>query len=318
MTTILTTSNAYKAARKVLGDYRKAFDSVEDAVKALKNIYATESFPDSFPILAAGVGLIDISGEDTIPPLTEWPAEFSAPGIQIAVSFLGVRGQKGDDDKKTNGARAFVLYPLHSVDAIQADDSGDSWLLKIIEKEMSHVAFRDLRNVAPALGNDGLEAAAKAMPLSVSDYVESSTREGLDTEAFDALWKQFRKMLAEQPSTAPIAAELPTKPEVVKAIRSKAFAVENYEKLESHGVFVFIADTIAKLIDRMRAAAIESGEDFDLDSSEIVSWLKGRDTKVFAAPRKVEADLSNVDLAAFAASLQLTPNGSATAGGQTE
>lgn len=304
---ILSKSAEYAAARKVLGDHRKVFESVTDAIAALRSIFATAGFPAAFPVVGARIGAIDISGDDTIPPLESWPEEYRTDGIKVAVTFIGVRGLKDAAGKDANGARGFALYPLHPLDAIQNDEAGISWLWKVTEKESSHVALRGLRNVNPALGNDALAQAAMEMPISVSDYVEESTRESMDTSTFDTMWKRFRKMLSESPATAALVLRLPQKADVLKAIRSKAFAVENYPELESMGTFAWMASTMADIVDVMRASAIEAGEDFDMDSEEIRGWLAGRDTKVFAAPKKIEADLSSVNFGAFMAGLGAVP-----------
>lgn len=302
MANITSNSAVYKAAREKLGDHRKDFDSLTDALATLRAIYAIDGFPQEFPTVAARLGLVDVSGEDTIPPVSEWPVEFSAPGVSVVVTFIGVRGIKvssDPNDKPVNGARGFAIFPLHPVEAITADDSGNDWLKKVITKESAHVALRGLRNVNPALGTDALVAAAQSMPLSVSDYVEESTSEGLDTAAFDKLWKQFRKLLSEDPATAALAVELPNKAEVIKAIRSAAFAREEYGNIESMGGFKWIGETMAATVDGMKAAASQEGEDFDFDSAEIRGWLAGRDSKVFTTPKRAAADLNTVDFAAF-------------------
>lgn len=308
MTTLISKSPAYIAARNKLGDHRKVFDSVGEAFTALKSIYALEGFPQEFPVVAARIGLVEVTGDDTIPPLTDeaWTA-YHGEGVKVCVTFIGVRGIKDEAGKDQNGARGFAVYPLHPIDAIQADDSGVEWLLKIVEKEASHVALRGLRNVNPSLGTDALAQAAMDMPLTVSDYVEETTRESLDTSAFDKLWKQFRTMLANNTATAALATRLPQKGDVIKAIRSKAYAEEQHSQLESMGAFKFIAETMAGIIDAMRQQAVEAGEDYELDSSEIRAWLATRDTKVFAAPRKVEGDLSTVDFGAFLGNLTQAP-----------
>lgn len=308
MTQILTKSAEYIAARKILGDHRKVFESVTDAIAALRAIYAVETFPADFPVVGARIGLIDPTGEDTIPPVAEWPEEYRTEGVKVCVTFIGVRGiETVENGKKVanNGARGFSVYPLHPLDAIQADESGIEWLWKVAEKEASHVALRGLRNVPPALGTDALAQAAMEMPISVSDYVEESTRESMDTSAFDGLWKQFRTMLSQDAGTAALVAALPGKADVLKAIRSKAFALEQYEALEKMGAFTFIANSMAGIIDLMREAAIEKGEDFEHDSNEIKGWVATRDTKVFAAPKRVEGDLSKIDFGSFLANTGL-------------
>lgn len=299
MTQITTKSPAYVAARGKLGDHRKVYGSVEDALAGLKSIYAIEGFPQDFPIVAARVGLVDVSADGEIPPLTEWPAEYTNAGVSVCVTFIGMRGLKGEDGKEVNGARGFAVYPIHPIDALRGDESGEAWLWKVVEKEASHVALRGLRNVNPTFGTDALAAAAMDMPIAVADYVEEATRESLDTTAFDALWKQFRVMLGNSAATAALVANLPSKSEVLKAIRSESYAKAEYSKLEEMGAFTFMAETMAGIIDTLREQAVEQGEDYELDSSEIRGWLATRATKVFASPKKVEADLSTVNFAAF-------------------
>lgn len=298
---ITTKSKEYANARKVLGDHRKVFESVASAIAALKSIYSTDGFPQTFPVVGARIGLIDVTNDETIPPVDQWPEEYRSDSVKVAITFIGVRGV--GDDGKQNGARGFALYPLHPLDAIQADETGIDWLWKVAEKEASHVALRGLRNVNPAFGNDALAQASMDMPISVSDYVEESTREAMDTTAFDTLWKRFRKMLSDSAATAALVARLPSKSEVLKAIRSKAYAEETYPELESMGSFTWMASTMAAIIDNLRTQAIEAGEDFDLESDEIKGWLATRDTKVFAAPKKIEADLSTVNFGAFMSGL---------------
>lgn len=299
MTQLSSKSKAYIAARNLLGDHRKLFDSLGDALALVLKIYQTEAFPVDFPCIAAGIGGIDFteSGE-SIPPISDWPTIYGQAGVQVCVSFLGVRGIK-EGDKEVNGARAFVIYPTHPVDAIRADETGMAWLWKIVEKETSHVALRGLRNVNPALGNDALFQAAQNMPLSVGDYVEESAREALDTSAFDATWKQFKKLLSESAATAALVPQLPQKAEVIRAIRSKTYATEHYGDLEAIGAFEFIARRMAAIVDLLHKQAVDSGTDFDLDSAELRGWLANRDKFVYEAPRKVVTDLSTVDFAAF-------------------
>lgn len=310
---ILSKSPAYAAARKVLGDHRKVYESLPDAIKALRTVFTVEGFPQDFAVVAARVGEIDVRSDDTLPPLADWPSEYHADGVKVAVTFIGVRGvPTGETDAKgkaieANGARGFAVYPLHPQDALMADESGVAWLWKVIEKEASHVALRGLRNVPASLGNDALAAAAMEMPLTVSDYVEESTRESMDTAAFDKLWSSFRKLLLESPATAALATRLPGKADVLKSIRSKAYAAENYEELETMGAFVFIGNSMAGLIDQMRAEAIEKDLEFDLESDELKGWVAKRDTVVFAAPKKIEGDLSTVDFAAFMGGVGIKP-----------
>lgn len=298
MSNLTSKSAQYINAKNLLGDHRKDFDSLTDALDMLRKIYASEAFPADFPTVAAGVGLVDASGVDTIPPLDKWPAEYKTAGVSTCVSFIGVRGIK-QGEKEVNGARGFSVYPLHPIDAIRADETGEAWLNKITTKEASHVALRGLRNVPEALGTDALAAAALQMPVTVADYVEESTRESLDSTAFDNLWKNFRKMLSESPDTAALVPQLPVKAEVIKSIRSSEYARREWTQLEEIGAFVFMAETMVGMIEYMRAEATKEGTEFEIDSAEIKAWIANRDKLVFPSPKKVDTDLSTLNFAAF-------------------
>lgn len=327
------------AKGKLGGDHRKIFDDIESAVGAVRAIYAGTdevSFPTAFPTVAAGIGLIDVTATETqtdadgnevvvyadsIPPLETWPEQYLTAGVRICVSLLGQRGLDSTDAQgkaiKVDGARGLVVFPVHPLDSVRAVETGEAWLWKIVEKETSHVALRGLRNVAPALGTDALALAAKQMPLTVDDYVEESVSEGTDTAAFDSLWKEFRKRMASSQHTAAMVSQLPAKSEVIKAIRSAAYARDEYNNLESIGAFKWMAESMIGIIEGFRAAATEAGQDYELDSSEMKAWVAGRDTKVFPAPRKVESDLSTVNLSAFDAFLGTAPQMPAAPAGST-
>ena len=326
MTQVLTSKSAhYIGARKFLGeDVRKVFDSLDSALAAVRGIYALENFPGAFPVVIAGVGSVDLTGDESIPPFDNWPEDaqtaYLADGVRVAVAFIGVRGIKDPNEagKELNGARGFVIHPMPSVTAINATESGGKWLTKLVEKESSHVSMRGLRNVGADLGTEALAAAAMQMPLSVEDIVEGSTSESLDTAAFDGLWKDFRKILSSNAATSALVAALPPKSEVIKCIRSSAFAVENYSELESRKVFAWIGATMADVIDNMRSQHAAEGKEYPLESDEIRAWVAGRDSFVFPAKPKAVADLSNLDLSGFAAALLGTPSQTAEEGATAE
>lgn len=314
---ILSTSPAYIAIRAVLGDHRKVFDSLDLAIAAVRTIYSKtvgegESkalvVPSDFPVVAAKVGSIDLTEDGTIPPLSEWPASYTTEGTRVAVSFIGVRGiettelnEKGEP-KKANGAKGLAIYPLFNVDAINSSESGGDWLWKIIEKEMSHVAFRGVRNVDRNSTLEELSAAALQMPVNVEDYVEESRREAIDSSAFDDTWANFRKLLKGEPSTTLLVEALPQKQEVVKALRSQAYAKENYGDLEQMGAFVFIGNTMVKVIEMANQEAIEKGE-ATVDAGEIAAWLAKRNEFVFPTQPKKQLAEGQVDFGAFMAKL---------------
>lgn len=303
MNPILSTSAAYKSARAKLDGVRKTFESPSDALKSVRSILSADGFPSDFPVVVAGIGQIDLSADDSVPPLSEWPEIYTSAGVLTVVSFIGVRKLPGEDGKNANGAKGFAIFPVHPIDAIMADSAGAAWLWKVAEKESSHVAFRGLREVDAATGVDALAAAAKAMPLTVSDYVEETNAASTDSGAFEKIWAGFRKMLAGSPKTAALVPILPGKADVIKCIRSKAYAEELKPELESRNIFVWLGQNIIAIADQAKANAIEAGDEDanEYDSAQLKDWLATRNEKVFPAKEVKVVDLDKLDFAGFMA-----------------
>lgn len=89
--------------------------------------------------------------------------------------------------------------------------------------------------------------------------------------AYDRLWRDFRKQLANQVETAPLVMQLPAKRDVKRAMRAKSYALANYPHLESIGAFTFMLTCLIQIADAMH----EQGH--DVDSVEFHKWLAERE-----------------------------------------
>jgi len=265
---ILSDETKVDSITKALGGSRKIYPTADAALAAiLKAAEGTESF-HGLPLVMAGVdseGNIDESKYD---------------GMSAMVATVGARVDNGT--KKLNGIKGIVLLPVPTLEAYLATEAGKDWLSKIAEKESAHVTFRPFRD---ATSVEEFMSGVERTPDSVEAFATESARSGgVNTETFDTVWKALRVQLGKE--KAALAKLLPQKPEVIKAIRSKAHATENYAELEKAGVFVWLARLVI-------------GAAGDMDTTEIQKWLDGRDEFVFPTREAAAPDfsiLSGLDL----------------------
>lgn len=263
-----------------LDGHRRIFGSLADAIAAIgkiaESLTASESesvkrLANTLPIALAGHG--DMRTLDSIEsvPFANQP---------VIVTALGAKGNK------RSGIRGLVIMPNPTVSDFLATPEGTAFAAKVIEKEVAHVGLRQLRNEA-ANGTAAIFAAAEAMPATVDDFAKESTRVGVDTTGFDAVWSGLRKKLGA--AIPGLLESLPrNKAEVITAIRSASWAAEMYPDLEKRNVFTGIGQLAIKAIDALPA-------DTDADSDEVAGWLRGRDE--YNAPVKERAELTrDVDL----------------------
>lgn len=277
-----------EALSKAFDGQRNEYPTLDAAMAKLESINAAKETEGLFGLPVAVVGYDDSTGEVD-------PAFYE--GSRAVLALVGARGIKTDVGKEANSFKAVVIFPIPTLASFLSataeqlaaiPENVRAWLDKVIVKEASHVAFRNFRdaNTMAELLN-----GAKAAPKSIDEYVTASSREGsgLDTDTFDALWGSFRTMLRKnQPALFDL---LPQKPEVIKAIRSKAYAETQDETaaLESKGVFQRIGEM---LILGAKNNKDKDGNPAPLDESTLVDWLAGRDTLVITKEAPKAKDFS--------------------------
>lgn len=236
-------------------DSRRMFDTT-DAAMAYVN-QCGESFADFDAIPAVVNGLIeDEEGAATLDPA------IYTDSMRVMVAVLAQRGAKKGEPST---AKAIVVTPAPTIDAILSDDAGRKWLEKIIDKELNHVAVRALRNA------DDPTTVAGDMPLTLADYVTPSrdSTGGL-MESFDKL---FKGIIATFAAKSPQWAKRRLiKTELKKALESKAYALEYYPELEDRG------DKPSMFVMALQLGVRES-EKQGLDPAIFSKWLDERDAK---------------------------------------
>lgn len=284
----LSVDSQIEALTKAFDGQRNEYPTLDAAMAKLESINAAKETEGLFGLPVAVVGY-DESTDSVDPKFYE--------GSRAVLALVGARGVKNAEGKERNSFKAVVIYPIPTLESFlhataeqiaAIPENVRLWLDKIIVKESSHVAFRNFRdaNTMAELLN-----GAKAAPKSIDEYVTASARDGggLDTDTFDALWGTFRTMLRkQQPALFDL---LPQKPEVIKAIRSKAYAEAQDETsaLESKGVFQRIGEM---LIMGAKNNKDKDGNPAPLDDSTLVEWLAGRDTLVITKEAPKPKDFS--------------------------
>lgn len=199
---------------------------------------------------------------------------------KITIATLGAR-DKGDPDKGVkarNGYKAILVYQSPSAeDFLSSESEGvTDWVKKLIEREMADVAFSGVR-MATTLNQ--LRTVFGDMPTTVETITQKSREStGLDTDAFDAMWTAFRTGFLRAAAPA-VEKALPTKPDVIKSIRSKAYALANPQcvAFEENGMWVKIAQKLIEVAPKFKD---KDGKPTPVDASSIQEWLDGRDSLV--------------------------------------
>lgn len=276
---ILSDEDKVGSIKKVL-KAREVFPTLDLAIAKLqKAAEATENFyglPYSITGLNPATGEVDNSRYE---------------GNKVVLAYVGgrVTTKAKGEDKNLVGIKGIVIYPMPTLESIINSEDGAKWIEKTAEKEIALVAFRNFREAATLFAfEQGVDKVASTVSALVADAERGGN--GLDTDTFDALWKDTRDALKD--NAPALAALLPGKAEVLKCIRSESYAKENEPDLEGRGIFVWLANVIIK--------AAESNEDKQgnadpLDPAAIKEWLEGRSTLEIKKADAKARDFSALD-----------------------
>lgn len=279
--TIVTDDDAQTNIRKsgLSGKVRKSFDSYDDAAKAFEQV-SEAAEKHGLPVAAIPRTVTQtVNGQEVEVDVYE--------GCEAIIATVGARKRNPQTGKMIPGIRGVVMFPAPRLETLLAEMDGNEkvvdWLDKIVEKELSHVAFRPLR---VSESDEGFLQAVDKMPTSIDAYVISG-RVGVDTDTFDIVWPEMRKYLREvQPALYGL---LPTKAEVLKCIRSKSYALATEEALEKASAFTFIA---SQMIEGCKTFKDSKGNPDPLDPTSLVDFVNGRDELHLQPPQA--RDFSNL------------------------
>lgn len=194
---------------------RRLFDSTDEAAAYIGKCQADFADFGGYPV--AAVGLTDEGEFD--------PAVYTDE-MRVCVSVLTQRGEGAG----SSTVKAIVIYPSPKLESVLASATGKDWLTAILEKELNHVAVRQLRKADTADGMPMLDAI-QAMPTTLEAYTTSGRESsGGILETYNALWQTIKKTISAKASAFRIANL--SKKEMRKGIESASYASNVYGALE--------------------------------------------------------------------------------------
>lgn len=256
------------AAHFPKGQTRKAFEDLDSAIAALTALVSDEAVS----ALGLPYDIVGANPDGTIDPEVYTGSNPVLAQVRARVVVDPATG------KKAEGIKAFVLFPIPTLETIiAAGDQGSEFIEKVLEKEFSLVAFRNWRDFDNA---DEFSAGVAAAPRNLTDYLTSQVST-VDTSTFDDLWPDFRETARKDYKDLWAMLAVLGKGNVLRAIRSKSYALANPDAkaLEENGIFVQIAKQL-----------IVFAEADEMDASALKNWIAKRDEVElsYKAPEKVE------------------------------
>lgn len=194
-------------------DNRRLFDSPEDAATYIAKCQTELADFNSYPV--AAVGLTDEGDFDP---------EIYNDSMRIAISVLTQRGEGAG----SSTVKAIVIYPSPKLETVLESATGRDWLTAIMEKELNHVAVRQLRKAENA---DEIADAIQTMPTTLDGYTTSGREStGGILQTYNDLWQLIKKAIGAK--STPFRLANLSKKELRKGMESSAYALAIYPKLE--------------------------------------------------------------------------------------
>ena len=194
-------------------DNRRLFDSTEDAAVYIEKCQTDFVDFNSYPVAAVGLT------EDG-----DFDPEVYTDAMRIAISVLTQRGEGAG----SSTVKAIVIYPSPKLEAVLESASGRDWLTGIMEKELNHVAVRQLRKAENA---DEIADAIQTMPTTLDAYTTSGREStGGILQSYNDLWQLIKKAIGAK--STPFRLANLSKKELRKGMESSAYALSIYPKLE--------------------------------------------------------------------------------------
>lgn len=284
MTDTNTTPAADKAPKvqTVIDDManRRLFDTTEDAAAYIGKCQVDLADFNSYPVAAVGLT------EDG-----DFDPEIYTEQMRIAVSVLTQRGEGAG----SSTVKAIVIYPSPRVDAILATAGGTDWLTGIIEKELNHVAVRQLRKAENA---DEIADAIQTMPTTIEAYTTSGREStGGILQTYNDLWQLIKKAIGAK--STPFRLANLSKKELRKAMESSAYALAIYPKLEDRENKRGERESLFEVAANYGLVLAKAK---GLDATIFERMISQRDEKIISADMDDE-DEGDFDLEAMAAEL---------------
>lgn len=266
-------------AKTVIDDMAARFvaPDLEQGIAYLQRVSSDFADFGSYPLVAVGM---DTEGNFD-------PAIYS-DSTRMMIAKLRKSEGKGDD--RTTTIKAIVVGAVPTLDALMESDAGRDWVQRIIDKELNHVLVRPLRDAENVL------ASVSEMPTTLEAFISSGGAGGSTAlEAFNESYRDVIDLLAKQ--STPFRKARLTKPELRRAIESKAYALKWYEACEDRNGKDSLFVIALKL---MIAYAADKG----FDSTLLTRWLETRDQTTIDESAD---DAEDFDIDALTATLTAEP-----------
>lgn len=266
-------------AKTVIDDMAARFvaPDLEQGIAYLQRVSSDFADFGSYPLVAVGM---DTEGNFD-------PAVYS-DSTRMMIAKLRKSEGKGDD--RTTTIKAIVVGAVPTLDALMESDAGRDWVQRIIDKELNHVLVRPLRDAENVL------ASVSEMPTTLEAFISSGGAGGSTAlEAFNESYRDVIDLLAKQ--STPFRKARLTKPELRRAIESKAYALKWYEACEDRNGKDSLFVIALKL---MIAYAVDKG----FDSTLLTRWLETRDQTTIDESAD---DAEDFDIDALTATLTAEP-----------
>jgi hypothetical protein len=240
----------------------------------------------------------------------EYDPEVYTEEMRVRVAVLKNVPRTVGGKKEPTTIKAIVVTPVPTIAAIlgmSADDwnalpesAGKAWTVKVLDKELNHVAVRPLRDA------ENIATAIEQMPRTVGAFIESSRDAGGIMDTFNDLYQTINKKMGEK---APIwLKNRLIKSDLKKAMESKAYASEYFPALEDRGT-----DGEGKARESLFVTALRFGQILakhkGADAAIFDKWLATRDQQTLKVSETEDddGDLSLDDLTADLTAEDSTP-----------
>lgn len=194
-------------------DARRVFANPTDAAAYIAKCQTDITDFGDHPIAAAG-----FTDEGDFDP------EIYNEAMEVAVARLTERGE----GTGSSTVKAIVIYPSPAIENVWDSPEGREWLKGIMQKELNHVAVRQLRKAKTV---DEINEAIEAMPTTLAEYITSGREtSGGILAAYNDLWQIIKKAMGKKSKQFGLANL--SKKELRKAMESASYAKTIYPHLE--------------------------------------------------------------------------------------
>lgn len=265
-------------------DSRRLFDTTEEAEAYIAKCQSDFADFGGYPVAAVG---ITEEGFDQ---------DIYNESMRVCVAVLTKRGE----GPNSTIVHCIVIYPSPRLSAILGVEDAESltnvpgidWLTGILEKELNHVAVRQLRKAEDA---QGIADAVESMPTTIADYITSGREAGSGiVETYNTLWQLIKKAIGAR--AKPFALANLSKKEMRKAMESASYASATYPVLENR---VDKKGEPASLFVKAAQLGQLLAKESSLDPTIFDRMIANRDETII----DVADDEDDFDLEAMAASL---------------